>query len=98
MTEVFLLSPSARNDLDDIWFYIAKNNPKTADRVEQELILAMRRIGQYPQSGHFRADLTHKNVKFRSVYSYMIIYDPSTKPVHILRVISSYRDVKTELE
>ena len=84
--------------MDDIWLYIAKDNPVIADRVEQELIAAMRQIGKYPQSGHLRTDLTSKNVRFRSVYSYMIIYDPSVKPIHILRIISSYRDIKKQLD
>jgi plasmid stabilization system protein ParE len=98
VTEAFILSPTGRQDMDDIWLYIAKDSPIIADRVEQELIAAMRQIGKYPQSGHFRADLTSKNVRFRSVYSYMIIYDPSTKPVHILHIISSYRDIKKQLD
>ncbi len=97
MTIHYILSPSGRNDLDDIWLFIAKNNPSVADRVEGELIAAMRMLGDYPLSGHLREDLTSQKVRFWSVYSFMIIYDPQASPVHILRVISSYRDIASLL-
>lgn len=94
----FLLSASARDDLDSIWCYIATKNSKAADRVERELISAMRQLGKYPHSGHRREDLTARDLRFRSVYSYMIVCDPAMRPVHIWRIISSYRDIKAELE
>lgn len=98
MTTPYLISPSGQRDLDEIWLYIAKDNPDAADRVERSILSAMREIGNHPLRGHLREDLSDQNVRFWSVYSYMIIYDPNTKPVHILRVISGYRDVKHTLE
>ena len=96
--ERYILAPSGRDDLDAIWLYIAKDNPVAATRVEQELIAAMRHLGQHPFSGHRREDLTDKPVRFWSVYSYIIVYDHAVSPVHILRILSGYRDVKQLLE
>jgi plasmid stabilization system protein ParE len=98
VSDSFLLSPSGRLDLDEIWHYIAQDNRAAANRVEQELIAAMRLLADRPLLGHSRQDLTSKNVRFWSVYSYLIIYDPATTPLHILRIISGYRDIKRQLE
>jgi antitoxin ParD1/3/4/toxin ParE1/3/4 len=51
-----------------------------------------------PQLGHKRDDLTRKAVRFWSVYAYLVIYDPRIQPLHILRVLSGYRDIGTILE
>ena len=33
-------------------------------------------------------------VKFWPVYSYLIVYDPETKPVQVIRVLHGMRDVE----
>ena len=39
-------------------------------------------------------DLTGEFVKFWSVFSYLIVYDPSKKPVQIARVLHGKRDAE----
>jgi len=51
-------------------------------------------LGANPGIGHAREDLTHLPVKFWPVYSYLIVYDPETRPVQILRVLHGMRDVE----
>ena len=46
------------------------------------------------RSGHVREDLTSRPLKFWPVYSYLIVYDPVTKPVQIMRVLHGMRDVE----
>jgi plasmid stabilization system protein ParE len=51
-----------------------------------------------PNLGHRRPDLTSRNVLFYRVHSYLIIYRPNKKPLHILRVLHGARDVETLLK
>jgi len=92
MSEHFF-SPEARLDLLEIWEYIAKDNLTAADRVLEEIREAINMLARNPDLGHRRKDLTSKLVRFWPVYSYLIIYDPATRPLEIVRILSGYRDV-----
>jgi plasmid stabilization system protein ParE len=86
-------SPDARIDLLEIWEYIAQDNLSAADKVAKEIEEAVGMLARNPEIGHIRRDLTSKPVRFWPIYSYLIIYDPSTKPLEIVRVLSGYRDI-----
>ena len=92
MSEHFF-SPEARLDLLEIWEYIAKDKLTAADRVLEEIREAINMLARNPDLGHRRKDLTSKLVRFWPVYSYLIIYDPATRPLEIVRILSGYRDV-----
>lgn len=91
-------SPEARLDLLEIWEHIAQDNLDAADRVAQEIEQAVAMLGRNPKLGHHRRDLTSKPVRFWPIYSYLIIYDPDTKPLEIVRILSGYRDVAALLK
>lgn len=91
-------SPEARLDLLEIWEYIARDNVDAADRVEREIEQAISRLARNPEIGHFRRDLTSKPVRFWAVYSYLVIYNPATHPLEIVRILSGYRDVAALLK
>ena len=55
---------------------------------------ALKLLGKQPGVGHVREDLTGRPVKFWPVYSYLIVYDPETEPIQILRVLHGMRDVE----
>ena len=67
------ISADAVNDLDEIWLFIAKDSFRNADRVIDELYDAMYDLAANPGMGHTREDLTPGEMKFWSVYHYMII-------------------------
>jgi antitoxin ParD1/3/4/toxin ParE1/3/4 len=46
-----------------------------------------------PGAGHVRPDLTGDPVKFWQVFSYLIVYDPVPRPIHIVRVLHASRDI-----
>jgi plasmid stabilization system protein ParE len=50
-----------------------------------------------PEIGHTRADLTARPVKFWSVYSYLIVYDPANVPLTVVAVLHGARDVENIL-
>ena len=51
-----------------------------------------------PGIGHRREDLTPEDFRFWSVYDYLIVYDPSTNPLAVVRVLHGRRDVRSELD
>ncbi len=48
----FVLSPEALQDLQDIWDFIAADNVKAADKLEDEFFEAFERLTQHPGMGH----------------------------------------------
>jgi antitoxin ParD1/3/4/toxin ParE1/3/4 len=94
----YLLTRSAEADLLEIWTFVADDSPDAADRFEARLFAVMARLAEYPAMGHRRRDLTDKSYLFHSLGSYLIVYDPSSKPIRILRVLHGARDVKSLLD
>jgi len=48
MNPGFRLTPQATEDLDAIWWFIAANSRKAADRVEAEIAATCRRLAKIP--------------------------------------------------
>jgi plasmid stabilization system protein ParE len=95
----FRFAPEARDDIREIWSYIAGDSVEAAARVREAIRDSCRRLAQHPNIGHRRNDLTsRKDVRFWPVYSYLIIYRRSSKPLEILRVLHGKRDVKGLVE
>lgn len=64
----------------------------------QEITAVFRLRASHPEAGHLRQDLTTLPVKFWSVFSYLIVYDPAASPIAIVRVIDGRRDVRAILD
>jgi plasmid stabilization system protein ParE len=94
----FFYSPGARRDLLEIWEFIAQGNLDKADCVEREIEQAITMLSGNPELGHMRRDLTAKPVRFWRIYSYLVIYDPATRPLEVVRILSGYRDVAALLK
>jgi toxin ParE1/3/4 len=91
----YLLSPEAREDLRDIRAsLVGKGGKRLARYVLQEIAAAFRLLASRPEAGHLRQDLTPLPVKFWSVFSYLIVYDPAARPIAIVRVLYGTRDVQ----
>ena len=94
----FVLSKSAERDLVEIKRYlIQKAGPRITHRVIKDIRSALGLLVGRPGVGHVRTDLTNHPVKFWPVYSYLIVYDPETKPLQIIRVLHGMRDIKNIL-
>ena len=94
----YRLTPAAQDDLFGIWAYVAGDNPRAADKLEADLIAACEPLAAKPDLGHWRRDLTDKPVRFFTVrLHYLVVYDPATKPLEILRFFHGARDVAAEL-
>ena len=94
----FRLSPEAARDIEEILDYIARASAQAARRVRHALLDACRRLAEHPGLGHYREDLTDKPVRFFPVYSFLLIYDPASDPLEIVRVLHGAQDIATILE
>jgi plasmid stabilization system protein ParE len=94
MKRRYLLAPQAARDLVQIWRYIEnESGQETADRIESVIRSKFAYVADFPQGGHWRRDLTAAEVRFLAVYSYLIVYRPETKPLQIVAILHSHRDV-----
>jgi plasmid stabilization system protein ParE len=94
MKRRYILAPQATRDLVQIWRYIRKeSSEETADRVEFVIRSKFGYLADFPGGGHWRRDLTAAEVRFLSVYSYLIVYRPETKPLQIVAILHAHRDV-----
>ena len=91
----YRLSPEAQGDLTDIKTYLAQaGGARLARYVLDEIRRALQFLATSPGAGHSRDDLTDEPVKFWSVFSYLIVYDPATKPLGVARVLHASRDLE----
>lgn len=94
----FVVTPEARDDLQEIWCYIAGHNLEAADGIEADIKAACAWLAAKPGRGHFRRDLTDKPLRFWTVRKrYVVVYDPETTPLEIVRILHGARDMETIL-
>lgn len=91
----FVLTKPAERDLLQIQGYLLeKASARIARRVLNEIRIGIAIVGRDPGVGHLRQDLTARPLKFWSIYSYLIVYDPLTQPIQIIRVLHGMSDVE----
>lgn len=73
MPKNYILTAQARKDWHDIIRYIAENSPSSARRIKEKFIVAFSLLGERPDIGHLRQDLTERPLRFWSLYHYAII-------------------------
>lgn len=94
----YLLSAEAQRDIEDIrTYYLTEATTGVGRRVISELARGFQRLASAPGIGHRRTDLAGEPLRFWQVFSYLIIYDPTVKPIAIARVLHSSRDIGTIL-
>ena len=97
----FQLTPQATEDIDVIWWTIAEENRKAAERVELEIVATCRRLASHPRMGTKRQDITLLPVRFWTITkfpNYVIVYRPETVPLQVIAVLHGKRDLKEVLK
>ena len=99
MTASAVLSRQARRDLARAVQWIAKDNPDAASRLNDAVLDAAQRLGGNPLIGRAAPPPFASPYRFWSLtrFSYILVYDPSTNPVEILRCVHSARDLPRAL-
>ncbi len=83
--------------MDEIWQYIAEDNPTAADGLEQEFFDTFEILCDWPALGHPRPDWTDKPLLFFPVKRYLIVYR-DTSPIEIVRVLHGARNIPRVLK
>jgi toxin ParE1/3/4 len=90
----YQLTPEATAQVDAIGSFIANDSIDAALKVFDALEEAFEQLAAMPDMGHMREDLTDRPVRFWTVFSYRIVYDPTTVPLQILAVWHGARDIE----
>jgi len=89
----FVLANAAARDILEIYRYIAADRLQAASKVRKRIFAAMQRIAEHPGIGHTRDDLTNRPILFWPTGRYLIVHDPATRPIRIVRVLDGARDL-----
>jgi toxin ParE1/3/4 len=87
------IRPQAENDLEEIWWFIAQDNPKNADNLLDSIAETCKLISKHPDMGEARNELL-KNLRSFPVGNYLIFYMHLKDGVDIVRVLHGSRDLK----
>jgi toxin ParE1/3/4 len=91
------LAPQAAADLDDIWYYVAKESGsiETADRLIDSITERFLLLARHPYLGRSREDDFGRGTRSFPVGEYVIVYCVQEDEVLILRVAHGRRDLET---
>jgi toxin ParE1/3/4 len=90
------ISSRAQEDLEEIWDFIAEDNPDAADRFNDLLLEKFKILGRQPKIGRLRKELGPALRSF-AVGHYIIFYRQIPKGVDIFRVLHGARDIEAIL-
>ena len=96
----YVLTVEAQQDLKQIRDYVLQEGGfRVARYVVTSIVNGFRSIARTPGQGHLREDLTaRRELRFWSVFSYLIVYRIDKKPLNIVAIIHGKRQVEQLLE
>jgi toxin ParE1/3/4 len=87
----YRVAGAARSDLDEIWFYIAQDNPDAAEKFLRALVSRFPMLASQPGIGRKREELS-PGLRSFPVGRCVIFYRPIENGVEIARVLHGARD------
>ncbi|GAC1334974.1 MAG: type II toxin-antitoxin system RelE/ParE family toxin [Isosphaeraceae bacterium] len=88
------LTEQAEADLDEMWAYIAAENPLAADRMVDAVLEGSRMHARFPSMGQNRDDL-RPGLRCFVVLPFVIFYRPMEDAIEVLRILHGARDIGT---
>ena len=79
---------------------MAQGNRDTADRVEAAVFRACELLVESPLAGRIRKDVTSLPLRFWVLHpysNYLIVYDPESQPLRVIRIQHGARDLPSVL-
>lgn len=87
-----IFRPLAEQDLDDIWFYIAQDNPDAADRTLDLLRDKCLMLASSPMIGRARPELA-PNLRSFPAGNYLVFYRPFDGAIEVARILHGAQDI-----
>jgi len=87
--------PRARQDLIEVWQYIADDNEAAADRTLDRIERALANLAENPMIGRARPELA-PDLRSFPVGNYVLFYRPMPDGIDLIRVRSGYLDTQPE--
>lgn len=87
-------SSQARDDLEDIVLYIARDNPLAAEAWAQKLIVAAEKAAFLPRAGRVVPELDDPDIREVLVKTYRIIYRIEPARLLVLTVFEGHRRLR----
>ncbi len=95
----FVLDREAEVDLTEIVDHLCDDaGAAVALEVLDAIESAFHYLAEHPQIGHFRPDLTSRDVRFWNIYRYVIVYEPASRPLRVYRVLHGSRNIGDMIE
>ncbi|MDC8011897.1 type II toxin-antitoxin system RelE/ParE family toxin [Tahibacter soli] len=91
MAKVFI-THRAEADLQEIWNYIAEDNPQAANRQLREIAASCERLAEFPGISFARPEIG-EGVRSWPVGAYQVLHRHLDGGVQIVRVVHGARDV-----
>ena len=85
-------SAPARNDLRQIYDYIARDSRYYARVVVDKIVTSTEKLERFPDIGRVVPEISDENVKELFVYSYRILYEITHDGVEVLAIVHGKRD------
>jgi toxin ParE1/3/4 len=91
-----MLSPQAESELDEIWYYLAREsgNPDIADRFIDSLTEHFYRLALNPRIGRRRDFDLRPGMRSFPVGQYIILYRIEGEDIRILHLVRGSRDIQ----
>lgn len=86
------ISQPARDDLVDIWEFIAEHDELAADRYIELLRLRARELVRYSRLGRVRRDI-HPRIRSLLYRNHLIFYRAKNTSIQILRILHGSMDL-----
>ncbi|KFL31947.1 hypothetical protein JP75_06000 [Devosia riboflavina] len=91
------LSPAARRQIADIWYFIAEESERSADKVINGILDAIDLAAENPNMGSPRDDIQDR-LRMLVVGSYLAFYRPEVEMIWVAAVVHAMREPKSWLD
>lgn len=91
MPQILRTSPS-RDDLQEIWLFIARDNPAAADELIRAIEQKLRTLASSPLMSRSAASLA-RDLRVAPQGDYLIFYKPIDNGIVLVRVLHGARDL-----
>ncbi|OEU63605.1 MAG: addiction module toxin RelE [Desulfobacterales bacterium S5133MH16] len=82
----------AKNDLKQIYDYIAKDSKYYAKNVAQDIVSKAEELNEFPEMGRAVPEIGDDKIRELIIYSYRLIYEITPDAIAVLALIHGKRD------